>query len=238
MTTSIVCVHGIGEQKPGYSQKYRQGVEGQLGTKTEWHEVFWADVAHQEEALVMQLTDSSSLARKLLVYFGGDVVGYIPPDCGSGTYNKIQERFQQVVAKLPPGRVVLVGHSLGSVVISDGVWDMQKHGAWPAGVELHGVVTFGSPIALYAMRCGLSNFTHPIRPKYWTNLWYESDPIGYTLHINDVYKQVVTRDEKLGLYGLRRLISWVPLVSAATSHLAYAGDDRVAKAIADLVRAA
>lgn len=232
----MVFVHGIGEQKPGYSFGFRDAVRKKLGRDIDWREAFWADVAHHDEALIFELIKCTSLARKALVYFGGDVIGYIPPGTGTGTYNLIQDRFRQTIMGLPPGRVVLVGHSLGSVIISDGVWDMQKDGSWPANVELHGILTFGSPISLYAMRHGLNNFNQPIRPRQWTNIWYESDPIGFTLHINEAYRSAVSKDVMLGLYGIKRLISWVPVVSALASHGAYFNDERVADAAVELVR--
>jgi len=71
--------------------------------------------------------------------------------------------------------LTVIAHSLGSVITSDGLYDLTKNNALPPNLTLDRFFTMGSPIALYGLRYGLANFVRPIRPKLWINFFYPQD---------------------------------------------------------------
>jgi hypothetical protein len=187
--------------------------------------------------------------RGLLRYFVGymgDAVAYsklaYPPD----KYGEIQHRFAASIRRAAEGtggeeaRLTLIAHSLGTVIASDGLYDLLKAQAFPANLRLANVFTLGSPIALYALRYGLANFTKPIRPEVWVNFYYPQDVIGYPLKpLNEAYAQAVTEDvlllprEGTGvLSGVARMFAArLPGVGPVLAHSWYFTNRRVIERI-------
>lgn len=77
--------------------------------------------------------------------------------------------------------IVLFAHSLGSLACYDYIFRFEKRYPFPAGIKIKCLVTFGSPIALFASGMG-----HPIsegirKPRYimkWANFWDHDDLIS------------------------------------------------------------
>lgn len=83
--------------------------------------------------------------------------------------------LQRILRKLPQsGRVVIVGHSLGSIIAADLVRRL------PVGLEVAGLVTIGSPIAHPFLHVdGLRDLLKdpPSNVAWWVNLWSRTDPV-------------------------------------------------------------
>ncbi|MDR6437051.1 pimeloyl-ACP methyl ester carboxylesterase [Paenarthrobacter nicotinovorans] len=117
-------------------------------------------------------------------YFGGDVAVNasveLPLFRQAHNYlNNPKIRAQvldRILGKLPEsGRLVIVGHSLGSVIAADIVRRL------PVGLEVAGMVTIGSPLANGAfdmdkLRDTLSE--PPTNLAWWVNFWNVADPVA------------------------------------------------------------
>ncbi|MFL4476759.1 hypothetical protein ACIPUB_00600 [Paeniglutamicibacter sp. ORCA_105] len=93
--------------------------------------------------------------------------------------NNPQVRAQvlnRILKKIPEsGRLVIVGHSLGSVIAADLVRRL------PIGVDVAGMVTIGSPLASGSFDFGKLRETlkePPTNLAWWVNFWNEADPVA------------------------------------------------------------
>ncbi len=111
----------------------------------------------------------SALDRVLLAQIFTDVAGYLDD---ARTRDRV---LTTVMDALPPsGRLILVSHSLGTVVAMDLLTRM------PAELEVELFVTAGSPLGLDAVHSKLLSGgpTRPDRAGHWLNVWYPGDPIS------------------------------------------------------------
>lgn len=95
----------------------------------------------------------------------------------------------RILGELPEsGRIVIVGHSLGSVIAADLLSRL------PAGLEVAGLVTLGSPLAnahfdVGALHGQLRN--PPANLAWWVNLWSASDPVAALRGVSSVFPWVL-----------------------------------------------
>ncbi|MBI2884656.1 MAG: hypothetical protein HYY15_00610 [Candidatus Omnitrophica bacterium] len=258
----IIFVHGIGEQvtacPEGFSEAVRSAfaasVHRRAGTPPPddalvWDDVYWADVTQPDQEGLKRRLGIHGRLREFLVGSLGDVVAYstlpYPPD----KYGAIQERFTQAVERAgqlaQEGTEVwltVIAHSLGTVIASDGIYNLQKSGQFPERMVFGNFFTLGSPIALYGLRYGLDRFTKPLRPKVWINAAFPQDLIGYPLKpLNDAYAEAVTEDLRLtpgggtcwGRAVEQAVLACIPYLGALLSHSWYFTDRRVIGRIAD-----
>jgi pimeloyl-ACP methyl ester carboxylesterase len=94
-----------------------------------------------------------------------------------------------ILGKLPEtGRLVIVGHSLGSVIAADLVRRL------PVGLRVAGMVTIGSPLASAAfdvdnLRDGLAD--PPTNLEWWVNFWNPADPVAVRRGLSSVIPWLV-----------------------------------------------
>ncbi len=99
--------------------------------------------------------------------------------------------LRQVLASVPPaGRLLIVGHSLGSVIAADLVRRL------PPDVEVVGLVTIGSPLGhtrfdVEDLVAGLA--TPPANLGWWLNCWNELDPVTSHRGVSAVVPWVLDR---------------------------------------------
>ncbi|MBI4597655.1 MAG: hypothetical protein HY737_04540 [Candidatus Omnitrophica bacterium] len=263
----ILFVHGMGTKpytlpaafQRGITEAFARGVReaGHRAPPAEalaWREAPWADVVQPDQNALKRRLDVRGKLREFMVSSLGDVVAYAklpyPPD----KYGQIQRRFAEAMRAIAeeaaarattPTRLTIISHSLGSVIASDGVYELQQSGQFPTQLALVNFFTMGSPIALFGLRYGLEHFTKPIRPKIWVNFFYPEDLVGYPLKpLNAAYHQAVDEDLRLapawasaGLWrGITRLaIAQVPLLRSLESHSWYFSDRRVSRRIGELL---
>lgn len=84
--------------------------------------------------------------------------------------------LHRVLAGLPEsGQIVVLAHSLGSVIAADLLTRL------PAGIEVVGVITVGSPAALLGVQTGrdrLEVLREPLpQVAWWVNIWGGADPV-------------------------------------------------------------
>ena len=154
-------------------------------------------------------------ARKQMVSLLGDVIAY---EAGGSVYKAIHEKVDQCVRDLSQqsqedrdgsgySQLTLIGHSLGSVIASDYVWDHSRGAAEPHhlpgyDLSLKNVVLFGSPMALYALRNNpnankkalAESLDCPIRVDpdggLWLNMYDRQDPIAFPLRPIHSYAEI------------------------------------------------
>lgn len=268
----VLVVHGMGVQAPGFSAAFEGAVRGRLralgvaDAETAWEEGYWADLLNAREAALLAAMQRGGpldylRLRRFLVEALADAVAYrrggasrAPDTPGRWVYDEIHERLCERLARLrarlgdADRPLVLLAHSLGSVIASDHVWDHQQPNGLERGTTpfermrtLAGIVTFGSNIPLFtlalpaveAIRFPLDD--HALPPAVhaasrWINLYDRDDVLGWPLRtLSASYAAAVTEDREVNVGGT--LTAWNP-----ASHGEYWRDDDVVRPVAELVR--
>jgi len=95
----------------------------------------------------------------------------------------------RIIEQLPgSGRLVIVGHSLGSVIAADLVRRL------PTDVEVAGMVTIGSPLANSKFHVdGLRGILRepPMNLAWWVNFWNPADPVTTHRGISSVFPWMI-----------------------------------------------
>lgn len=97
--------------------------------------------------------------------------------------------LNRVLRELPSsGRVVIVGHSLGSVIAADLVRRL------PVGLDVAGMVTIGSPLAhpkFHVDKLNSIMSSPPTNLAWWVNLWSTQDPVTAHKGVSSAFPWVV-----------------------------------------------
>ncbi|MGH7539081.1 MAG: hypothetical protein ACREMF_10615 [Gemmatimonadales bacterium] len=259
---ALCVVHGIGMQRKDWADEFVATVRRVVARRHPEIDVYplvvwWAPVTQRyEDKLIARHRSGLSWnrLRRLVIGFGGDVVAYQSPSERdaplSRTYRAVHARIdrrlralrgllEQTAAVGPgvPVPLVVVTHSLGSVIFSDFTYDLQEREgpggfAHHYGLTLRALYTAGSPLALYAMRYPRLSFDRPITLDggTWINVLYKADVIAYPLRSASPAYAAVTEDWTLSARW------WPPLVYVTPfAHLAYWNDRRVIRRVAETV---
>lgn len=277
---AVAVVHGVGSQKADFANAFEDRLKARFAeeidgmTSDPLHElettgVHWGKVLSDEQDTLKGRLASSDLdwdrARDVMIDLGGDALAYqinrqASPTDPPGTYEKIHMVFAEELLRLAQrtgseAPLAIVSHSLGSVITSNYLWDLQlvdgvaapvlkKQGGMPLerGKTLVGLYTMGSPIAIWSLR--FEDFGRPIAfpvpdrleryrelPAEWVNMYDPDDVIGYPLKVvNDMYDANVTEDLAVNVGNVLKM--WNP-----ASHTEYWLDGGVVARVAEgLVR--
>ena len=254
----------------GIKQKLEERVADILGedkesvkSKIEFEVIYWAPILQNLQNELWHRLELEQLSnpfglRNFVFDSLADSIGYqITPSRTSpnGLRREVYDDIHQVVAdtlkKLaetagPKAPLCIIGHSLGSVIANNYIWDLQNNlmnievGNTPLekGETLSLLYTFGSQITLWRLRYedfgtpiqfpakSLSNY-YPTLAGEWINFYDKDDVLGYPIKaINDKYKAVVTADIEVNAGGI--LTNWTPLC-----HNSYWTDEEVINPIAE-----
>ncbi|XUK60895.1 Alpha/beta hydrolase [Plantibacter sp. RU18] len=97
--------------------------------------------------------------------------------------------LRQILGQLPDsGRIVIVGHSLGSVIAADVVRRL------PVGLDIAGMVTIGSPLAngsfeVVKLRDAMKE--PPTNLSWWVNFWNAPDPVSAHRGVSSAFPWMV-----------------------------------------------
>lgn len=191
-------------------------------------------------------------ARKQLVSLLGDVIAYEGGE-DDRVYKAIHDRVEASVQALSEqsahdqddhgyAPLTIIGHSLGSVIASDYVWDhtrgaAESHHLPGHSLSLKNLILLGSPMALYALRNNPSadkrtladSLDSPVRVDpdggLWLNLYDRQDPIAFPLRPIKSYADVGVID--CTVQSGNWLTSW-----NIASHTEYWNSDEVARMVA------
>ncbi len=267
---SVACLvcHGIGQTASGYSHPLRDAVLGRIAaqglapTAVHWQEVLWSDILEPRQqrylaaACPRHRLTWRSLRTPVMASLADAVAYQRIADHASGAYVAIHGRVAEAVAAArratgPEAPVILIGHSLGAVVWSNYVWDLQHDAAVAPVAEaaicpmtrlqtLAGLLSLGTTLPLFALAyqepqpiafpgCALPP---PLRAAArWLNLFARSDVLGWPLaEIGPAYAALPLADRAVRVGNWWR--RYTPL-----SHTAYWRAPAVAEAGAELLAA-
>lgn len=157
--------------------------------------------------------------RRFIAEFIGDVIGYRDPGAAAEIQSALLKDLDRLAEKTrrtgtTPGERVsggkipltILAHSLGSVIVSDFIWDQTRarqaadlSGFHPR-FELRNLFTIGSPLALFSLSYGGPEaFNQPIAVEHpdgrWVNIFDKDDPVAMSLKpLNAAYDRVVWAD--------------------------------------------
>jgi pimeloyl-ACP methyl ester carboxylesterase len=179
--------------------------------------------------------------RRQMVSMVGDVIAY-EGGADNRVYQAIHAAVDGSVAQLSRDSqgertdsgyapLTVIGHSLGSVIASDYIWDHARGGDQPHHLAGHGLalvnfVTMGSPIAVYALRNNAGGGPNSIRDALdspiqvepesglWLNFYDRDDPIAFPLRKIRSYAETGVIDHRVNAGSL--ITAWNPL-----SHVGY-----------------
>ena len=234
----VLIIHGIGSHKKDFAspmiEKLKSGISD--NAKIRWKPIDWEPklVEHRESQLLHGLLQEikrsllfKSLGRHLreLVIHGiGDVTAYrFIPNISDNT-NKTNKTYDDIHGCVHKHIVTLreelgnadkplivMGHSLGSVIMSDYIWDRQKkqdgdpygNNKFERMETLAGLITFGSPIPLFTVGYNpVRSITFPpdklhdnlqVKAK-WLNFYDAHDVFGWPL--KPFYKKDCASEDK------------------------------------------
>lgn len=238
-TVAVLYIHGINVDEADYAddlhlQVTRNVKRLMLGTgeppRIVTRSVCWWDVFGATANLLKTATHKKAFGwlklRDIMLTTAAQAVGY-EDGPGSGNYETVHERIgvalDAMTLEAPGAPLLIVAHSLGTIVASNYIWDNRDKLK-----QLKGLVTMGSPLALYAGRHADFGQALDMQGEPWMNLLYPSDVIGWPLRdLNASYHLQVTEDIILSP-------GWLTGKSPV-SHTHYWGSGEVAAIVGDMV---
>lgn len=220
---------------------------------------FWAPVTQKPQDALIRLVypgwnplrafNLRYQYRRQMANLIGDVIAY--QYCSSSAvYSAIHAVLHAGIATLseasagergPDGYapLTLIGHSLGSVIASDYVWDRTRdatprHCLVDQGLILSNFYSLGSPMAVYALRNNAGGGIESIRDAlddpihvepdsgWWMNMYARDDPIAFPLKPIRSYDNLGVIDRIVDAGTL--ITAWNPL-----SHVGYWDSGEVAR---------
>jgi hypothetical protein len=262
---AVAVVHGIGKQAPEFSEELNEAIQhichDTCGRDVIVKPVYWARAMQQkEDALWDRLTAGGPMhfkdIRRLMIDYVADALAYQPTAFDRKAYDDIHVEFAKTLRALAQeagekAPLCIVSHSLGTVITSNYVYDLQKpeliseqvheqmaDTPLERGETLNLLYTLGSPLALWSLR--FREFGRPISipmPELmnhypdlqcaWINYYDQDDLIGFPLRdLNPAYSRAVSADKQVNVGSI--LESWNPL-----SHTGYLADQDVIRPIAE-----
>jgi hypothetical protein len=235
----IGIIHGMGEQSDNFVDEFRERIKGMYHDNTLGFSsdelyikgILWAGILNDiQRELCQKVNYKNDLSfeslRGFVINYLGDPIAYQKTreykDLKPGDrrlYFDIQElianNVTSIIQNISPGvPVVLIGHSLGAVMLLNYVYDSQKDPAdkekigWsvPEIEMLAGIITMGNPFALWSVR--YMNFGRVIDfpgrmvtgklkdAAKWYNFYDTEDILAYPLkNLNDSYKDLAQLED-------------------------------------------
>lgn len=262
---AVAVIHGMGDQKADFAEPFTKAIQARCkrvcGDDIVIEPVYWAPVLQSKENILLERVAAAGpinleFARKLMINYLADALAYQPTDDNNKVYDLIHGVFAKALARLAKkagksAPLCIVAHSLGSIITSNYIYDLQKpeliryrvqkyrhENPLERGETLNFLYTLGSPLALWSLR--FRNFGHPIKvparqftKNYpdlqcgWINYYDRDDVIGYPLKgLNAAYRKAVAADREVNVGGF--LKGMTPL-----SHTAYLEDKHIINPIAE-----
>jgi hypothetical protein len=244
----------MGSQEPEFAAPMIEELERRLRKdehkpdEIAWEPIHWAPlIEERERKLWRNLSKENDLdwvrLRKFIIHAFGDAIAYQRVRSPHNTmYERVQKHIHGSFLRLRSALggadkpLIVIGHSLGCVMITDYIWDRQH--ASEAGSSgrtrferaetLTGLVTFGCNIPLFTLgydQPKIIAFPPPELPAKlktvarWNNYYDPDDALGYPLKpINRSFQRAVTEDIAINVGS--PLTMW-----NALSHTAYWTDN-------------
>ncbi|MGH7775406.1 MAG: hypothetical protein ACREQA_24535 [Candidatus Binatia bacterium] len=258
----VLVLHGIGIQKADFAEEFIAEMNDRLKDlgvapdDVKWESGYWANLLNdREKELWEDLSRSNDLdwvtIRQFFINVFADAIAYQRKagkkhDMYRDIHNRIHDHLVNLRTSLgnQDKPLVIVAHSLGSVIMSNYIWDEQTgKGLGKNSFErmemLSGLVTFGSNIPLFTLALPdvvSIKFPPPQLPgnlkakAKWLNFFDADDVLGYPLKpLSPSYEKAVSEDFEINVGGL--FTSWNPI-----SHTEYWTDNDFTEPVAELIR--
>ncbi|MBI3578728.1 MAG: hypothetical protein HY089_04860 [Ignavibacteriales bacterium] len=246
----IFIIHGMGNPEESYAQPLIDRITSRLGGlagDVRFASCYWAPILQDQQNETwkrLQINDNMKWKglREWVVSALGDPASYLSGYMKEKrpVYKKIHEIIRANLSTLASqleesssAPIVVLAHSLGSVIISNYLWDEQHGrgvGTSPAecGETIVSFITYGSNIPLFLppsppIEC--IQFPSPaLHPKYrniaqWKNIFSRADVLGYPLA--DIWDDLHgTKIDDIAVYAGGLLKFWNPM-----SHTEYHGSN-------------
>ena len=212
----VLVVHGMGSQNSKFADPMMEELDDRISdlgadpAQVSWKPVHWAEILKsKEEQLWRDLSQKNRLdfvkLRQFIINAFGDAVAYQRvPGKQADIYDKIHKKVHTELAALRSDLgnadkpLIVLAHSLGSVIMSNYIWDRQK-GKDPnefGGIAFERMetltvcITFGSNIPLFSLAYDpVESIKFPpgeLSPNLlpaakWLNFYDADDVLGYPL---------------------------------------------------------
>ncbi len=247
MKLAILIIHGVSHHGNNYADntiellKKRYTKMGGASIDLIAESVVWSPLIEPtEKKLWNNMTQGGAemdftRLRRFFINFLGEAIAYQPVLGRKDLYDKIHGEIKRTLTKLahhdsagPNAPLCVIAHSLGSVIMSNFMWDLQKTPVGETSLErgetFKWYFTMGSPLAIWNLR--FSDFSTPISPENWINFYDKDDIFGFPLsNLNQQYNKLVI-DKEIDVGNI--LVNWNPL-----SHMCYWTDGDVINTIVD-----
>jgi hypothetical protein len=259
----VMIIHGMGDTPKDFADKLIVKLSKRLGKQADHVEFvpcYWSPILQKYqdktwERLLQGTRMDARPVRKFIVGALGDAAGYLAgyfKDRHPTAYDEIHERVRASLAKLEsrlgsetPAPLMVLAHSLGSIIMSNYIWDEQAgQGVGKTPFEktdtLTGFITYGSNIPLFlpprnTIEC--IRFPSKNLPKaykkaaQWINIYDPDDVLGYPLNtIWTKRNRTVIKDVTVDAGPL--ILSGTPL-----SHIFYNADGDFQKIVVEQINA-
>ncbi|WP_349407345.1 chemotaxis protein [Pseudalkalibacillus sp. SCS-8] len=267
---AVAVIHGAGIQREDFAEimidrlkRKISKLQGQSGQRDAFifQPIYWGEIFHDKERKLWESVQEGGeldflTIRKFIIEFLGDAIAYQPTNEHFENYERVHAIFRDTLERLSKkagekAPLVVLGHSLGTVISSNYFYDLQKEtdplpyieqwkkDASPLmkGETLVQFISLGSPLALWSLR--YVDFNKPIqvpseafKAMYekgkggWWNIYDRDDVLGYPLKsLNQSYDKAVMKDIEMNVGNW--VSSWNPV-----SHFHYVKDEQVIAFIA------
>ena len=115
--------------------------------------------------------------------------------------NEVRDMLKQQLRALLESetRILLIGHSLGSVIAYDALWELSHEEKFPGKIDLF--LTLGSPLGMNYVQHRLLGAYHTGAVKYPTNIkhWHNVSAVGDITSLNKIFQNDFAEMIKLGI---------------------------------------
>jgi hypothetical protein len=271
---AVAIIHGIGQQEDNFAQTMIDALRRQFKKHTGIdsadalviQRVYWAPKLDElEQRLAGVLADGDAVLRwrfirHFMIHLVTDQIAYAPTPGSRKIYDQVHGVMAETLNRLahpdyagPQAPLCIIGHSLGSVIASNYIYDMQAYPeknligqpVWDvmgdAPLErletLSLLYTLGSPLALWSLP--YPDFGLPVNVPSdklgdhypglqeqgdWVNFYDPDDAIALPLCVLNERYEARVRDVVVNAGNMLR--NWNPM-----SHLEYWGSDEVSDEI-------
>lgn len=264
----LITIHGVGEQGRDYAEPlFRNLRKIRKSEDILFCPVFWQDILDTGGVVVGGSGDDRGGQsgkgcggwfrtrraiggcwywglRRFVAAYAGDLIAYESDMADGRVYREVHRRLDQAFEVLMKVNrhmpVYVVGHSLGSVILSNFLWDAQNNDSsgakkWPvSGQAIIGVnnieciFTMGSPLPLWFLGC--EDGGEPIYVKKWVNIYSKSDVLAVPFRLAGGKLADLPQLEEVDMRIGGILTFWNPLC-----HIKYWESRRVAEKISEVI---
>lgn len=252
----VLIIHGMGRPDADYADKLIKNLDDRLGARAgavAYEACHWSPVLQEHQDRIWEKTWkvisqnpvnlATTASRPWAVHYLGDPATYLSGFFKDGrpVYQKVHETVRESLARLAEKLgdahdkpLVVLAHSLGSIIITNYFWDETQ--GKDAGIgqnsfekleTLTSLITYGAPIPIFlppVSKITCIQFPSPQLPERlksvasWLNIYDRDDIVAYPL--NTLWDEAQgTHIEDVEINVGNPIVSWNFL-----SHLAYNDD--------------